>query len=175
MLVLVEQVIALLHVRLGVTVLVTLLAVALVFPMQTVLELNQYQDYMSIAESLLDDYSAEDIAAAALKLMQEGPKALQAQVEETISTDLQNTGGKPGMVRMFLNIGRAQKITVKDIISAIAIEADIPARSIGQISIYEKFTFVEVPEEYAEQVITALHRNYIKGYKINVEPAKLKR
>lgn len=81
----------------------------------------------------------------------------------------------PGMVRLFVNVGRAQRIMVKDIISTIAIEADIPARSIGQISIYDKFTFVEVPEEYAEQVITALHRNYIKGYKINVEPAKLKR
>lgn len=145
--------------------------------LQTVLELNAYQDYMPIAEALLDDYSAEDVAAAAIKLMQEGQKALEApKVEEdTLHMDLSNTGAKPGMVRLFVNVGRAQRIMVKDIISTIAIEADIPARSIGQISIYDKFTFVEVPEEYAEQVITALHRNYIKGYKINVEPAKLKR
>ena len=35
------------------------------------------------------------------------------------------------MVRLFINIGRSQKIMVKDIVSTIAIEADIPARDIG--------------------------------------------
>lgn len=145
--------------------------------MQTVLELNQYQDYMSIAETLLDDYSAEDIAAAALKLMQEGPKALQAQAEDDnadLPLDLKNTGGKPGMVRLFMNLGRAQKITVKDIINAIAIESDIPARDIGLINIYDKFTFVEVPEGVAEKVLGAMHKNTIRGYKVNIEPAKRK-
>lgn len=143
--------------------------------LQTVLELNNYHDYRPIAENLLDDYSAEDIAAAALKLMQEGPKALQADSKENVlSLELQNTGAKPGMVRMFLNVGRAQRITVKDIISSIAIEADIPARCIGMINIYDKFTFVEVPEDVAEKVLNAMHKNTIRGYKVNIEPAKLK-
>lgn len=141
----------------------------------TVLELNAYQDYMPIAETLLDDYSAEDIAAAALKLMQEGNRALEVREEEIISQDLANTGARPGMVRLFMNIGRSQKITVRDIISSIAIEADIPARSIGLINIYDKFTFVEVPEDVAEKVLGAMHRNTIRGYKVNVEPAKVRK
>ena len=142
--------------------------------MQTVLELNAYHDYMPIAESLLDDYSAEEVAAAALKLMQEGVKALEAPQEDVLAKDLQNTGGRPGMVRLFMNIGRSQKIMVKDIVSTIAIEADIPARDIGLINIYDKFTFVEVPEDVAEKVIGAMHKNFIKGYRINIEPAKVR-
>ena len=150
---------------------------AIINKLQTVLELNHFNDYMGIVEALMDDYDPEDIAAAAIKIMQEGAKALEApKPEETTPVlDLTNTGAKPGMVRLFVNVGRAQKIMVKDIISTIAIEADIPARTIGHISIYDKFTFVEVPMETAEQVINALHRNYIKGYKINVEPAKLRK
>ena len=143
--------------------------------MQTVLELNNFQDYMPIAESLLDDYSAEEIAAAALKLMQEGIKALEAPQEDEIAVELKNTGARPGMVRLFMNVGRSQKITVKDIVSTIAIEADIPARDVGLINIYDKFTFVEVPEDVAEKVLGAMHRNTIKGYKINVEPARVRR
>ena len=142
--------------------------------MQTVLELNAYHDYMPIAESLLDDYSAEEVAAAALKLMQEGVKALEAPQEDVLAKDLQNTGGRPGMVRLFMNVGRSQKIMVKDIVSTIAIEADIPARDIGLINIYDKFTFVEVPEDVAEKVIGAMHKNFIKGYRINIEPAKVR-
>ena len=143
--------------------------------MQTVLEMNNFKDYMSIAESLLDDYSAEDVAAAAIKLMQEGNKALEAPVEDIIAPDLQNTGGRPGMVRLFINVGRAQRISVKDIISTIAIESDIPARDIGKIDIYDKFTFVEIPEDVAEKVLGAMHKNTIRGYKINVEPARVRK
>ncbi len=143
--------------------------------MQTVLELNAYHDYMPIAESLLDEYSAEEVAAAALKLMQEGNKALEAPQEDIISRELQNTGGRPGMVRLFMNVGRSQKIMVKDIVSTIAIEADIPARDIGLINIYDKFTFVEVPEDVAEKVIGAMHRNFIKGYRVNIEPARVRK
>ena len=78
------------------------------------------------------------------------------------------------MVRLFMNIGRSQKIMVKDIVSTIAIEADIPARDIGLINIYDKFTFVEVPEDVAEKVIGAMHKNFIKGYRVNIEPAKVR-
>ena len=143
--------------------------------MQTVLELGAYHDYMSIAESLLDDYSAEDVAAAALKLMQEGNKALEAPQEDAVAADLQNTGGRPGMVRLFMNVGRSQKITVKDIISTIAIESDISARDIGLINIYDRFTFVEVPEDVAEKVLGAMHRNTIRGYRVNIEPARVRK
>ena len=32
--------------------------------------------------------------------------------------------------------------------------------------------FVEVPKDIAEKVISVMHRNTIKGYKLNIEPAK---
>jgi len=75
---------------------------------------------------------------------------------------------------MFINIGRSQKITVKDIAQAIAIEADIPGKDIGLINIYDKFSFVEIPADSAEKVLAVMHRNTIKGYKVNIEPAKAK-
>ena len=144
----------------------------IVSKLQSVLDQNNYSDYLPIIGSLLKDYNPEEIAAAAVKLMQEGNKALETPAETTVAPDLGNTGAKPGMVRMFINIGRSQKITVKDIIQSIAIEADVPGKDIGMISIYDKFTFVEVPEDVAEKVIAVMHRNTIKGYKINVEPAR---
>lgn len=141
--------------------------------LQSVLEQNNYADYFSIVETLAKDYDYEQISAAAIKLMQEGSKALEA-AEDSKDTDLGNTGARPGMVRMFINIGRSQKITVKDILQTIAIEADVPGKDIGSINIYEKFTFVEVPESMAEKVLAVMHRNTIKGYKVNVEPARAK-
>lgn len=123
----------------------------IVSKMQSVLDQSNYHDYMPIAASLLKEYDAEDVVAAALKLMQEGNKALEASPEDILAKDLSNTGGRPGMVRLFMNIGRSQKVTVQDIVRTIAIEADIPAKEVGLINIYDKFTFVEVPEDMAEK------------------------
>ena len=146
----------------------------IVSKMQSVLELDQYHDYLPIVEALEKDYDLADIAAAALKLMQEGAKALAEPEEEdsVVPDDLAHTGAKPGMVRLFMNIGRSSKVTVRDIVQSIAIEAEIPARSIGRISIYDKFSFVEVPMEYAEKVLGVMHRNTIRGCRVNMEPAK---
>lgn len=146
----------------------------IVSKMQTILEQDRYQDYLPIVETLEKDYDIQDIAAAALKFMQEGAKALEEPEEEgeSLPDSLANTGAKPGMVRLFINIGRSSRVTVQDIVQSIAIEAEIPARSIGRISIYDKFSFVEVPMEYAEKVLGVMHRNTIRGCRVNMEPAK---
>lgn len=145
----------------------------IVSKMQTILEQDRYQDYLPIVETLEKDYDVQDIAAAALKFMQEGAKALEEPEEEGSLPDaLANTGAKPGMVRLFVNIGRSSRVTVRDIVQSIAIEAEIPARSIGRISIYDKFSFVEVPMEHAEKVLAVMHRNTIRGCRVNMEPAK---
>ena len=136
--------------------------------MYAVLEQDRFHDYKTIVTALMEDYNAEDIAAAALKLMQEGVKATEQEEKPSFG----NTGGRPGMVRLFLNIGRIQRITPEDIVRSFAAEADIPGNVIGLINIYDKFTFVEIPEDIAEKVISVMHRNTIKGYKVSVEPAR---
>lgn len=135
-----------------------------------VLQKNKYAEYLAIVSDVAmeGDYDYADVAAAALKLALEG-------VNEPSGDDrLADTGGAPGMVRLFLNVGRAQKIRPQDIVNAFSSEADIPGDVIGVINIYEKFTFVEVPEDLAERVLSVMHRNTMKGYKVNVEPAKKK-
>lgn len=127
-------------------------------------------DYHPIVADLVNAYDALDIAAAALKLYQEGYKE---KAEENVrNSALAHTGAKAGMTRLFINVGKAQKIRPEDIVRTFAEEADIPGNIIGIINIYDKFSFVEVPEEVAERVLSVMHRNTLKGYRINVEPAK---
>jgi ATP-dependent RNA helicase DeaD len=86
-------------------------------------------------------------------------------------TGFGDTGAEPGMVRLFMNVGRKQKIGVKDVVGAIAGETSMPGRLIGKIDIYDKFTFVEVPEDYAADVLSIMMNNQIKGNRIYIEPA----
>jgi ATP-dependent RNA helicase DeaD len=136
------------------------------------IENGKFTDYHNIVAELVQDYDPLDLAAAALKLSQEGYKEKDKHTTEPDKASYRTTGGEAGMVRLFFNVGKSQNIRPEDIVRTIASEADISGSSIGVINIYDKFTFVEVPEDIAERVITVMHKNTLKGYKVNVELAK---
>ncbi|MDD4568603.1 MAG: DEAD/DEAH box helicase [Tepidanaerobacteraceae bacterium] len=131
-----------------------------------VIEAGGLGKYTQWIERLMEeDYASLDLAAALLKM------TLGKDGEEESYDNLENTGGSPGMARLFINVGRNQKIRARDIVGAIAGETGIPGKLIGTIDIYDKFTFVEVPTEYAADVLSTMKNNQIKGKKINIEPA----
>ena len=133
------------------------------------LEQDAFADYHPIVADLSLDYDPVDIAAAALKLFQEGFKEVAELETQSLSA---SSGAESGMVRLFVNAGRDSNIRPEDIVRTFAGEADIPGSSIGLIKIYSNFSFVEVPEDVAERVVSAMHGNRIKGIKVNVEVAK---
>lgn len=131
--------------------------------------------YISMIENHVndEDYTAMDIAAAFLKMaMRDG-----TDVEGAVAADVDefgDTGAEEGMVRLFINVGRQQKARPGDILGAIAGETGISGRLIGSIDMYDKYTFVEVPREYAKDVLRAMDSVKIKGKSINIEPANRK-
>jgi ATP-dependent RNA helicase DeaD len=132
--------------------------------------------YHSIIEELANDFTPLDLASAALKMSLE----INLVSEESSllnngdELDLNNTGARAGMVRLFMNLGRIENVRPNDIINVIAEEAGVPENIVGTVNIYEKFTFVEVPTEYAERVLYCLQKHYFNGKRLFVAPAKSK-
>ncbi len=117
------------------------------------------------------DFTALDICAAFLK------QAMGTDsVEDATSAmgDFGDTGAEQGMVRLFINLGKNQRIRPGDILGAIAGETGMPGKLIGSIDMFDKYTFVEVPREYAADVIQVMKESKIKGKSINIEPASKK-
>lgn len=79
------------------------------------------------------------------------------------------------MARLFLNIGRSQNVSPGDILGAVAGESGIPGRVVGSIDMYDAYTFVEVPEEYAQIVLDAMKHARIRGKSVHVERAEARR
>jgi ATP-dependent RNA helicase DeaD len=71
-----------------------------------------------------------------------------------------------------MNIGRNQGVTPADIVRGVAEQARIPGGVIGAIDIYDNFTFLEVPGEVAHQVVASMRHAVIKGWNVNLEPAR---
>ena len=119
-----------------------------------------------------EDFTALDFAAAFLKMIMGEDNQ---QIEEKASyQDFGDTGAEAGMVRLFINIGKNQNAKPGDILGAIAGETGMPGKLIGSIDMYDKYTFVEVPKEYAAQVVQVMKDAKVKGKSINIEPANRK-
>ena len=138
-----------------------------------------FQSYLDPVRELAEEYEAVDLAAAVLKLYAE--ETGRATTSETEEDDLARIssgpaprsggGGEGGMTRLFFNIGRNFRVRPQDLVGAIANEANIPGRAIGAIDIMDTYTFVDVPDNMAQQVISAMNSSAVKGRPVNVEVA----
>lgn len=140
----------------------------------TIIEEEDLRDMINLIEKEVNDsdFTAMDIAAAFLKQAVGGVELTNDR--EEWPEDFGDTGAEAGMVRLFVNIGKKQKVKPGDILGAIAGESGMPGKLVGAIDMYDKYTFVEVPKEYGREVLSAMQNAKIKGKSINMEPANNK-
>jgi ATP-dependent RNA helicase DeaD len=75
------------------------------------------------------------------------------------------------MVRFFINVGRKDRVKAKDIVKAIADKTGLSSRAIGKVDVLDKFSFLEIPETSARDVLSRMNGSKIKGRSVNMEPA----
>jgi ATP-dependent RNA helicase DeaD len=57
------------------------------------------------------------------------------------------------MVRLKINKGKTHNIRPNDVVGQIAFHANIPGYTIGRIRIEDKYSYVDIPEDVADQVM----------------------
>jgi ATP-dependent RNA helicase DeaD len=164
------------------------------------IEAGGLDGYLTLAGELGDNYDPVEVAAASLRLWDQARSnaagdngltlagaleaaAMEEQTRATRQTERERSResaatlepGRPrtegGMVRIFVGAGRADGLRPQDLVGAIANEAGVTGRNIGAIDIAPRFSFVEVPEAYASQVVEALSRTTIRGQHVGVRLA----
>jgi ATP-dependent RNA helicase DeaD len=129
---------------------------------------NKHVAYANFIRDLSEHFSFADIAAAAFYMAFGEQKELP--IEEPMARG--KTGG--GVVRLFMTIGRKDKVKVPDIVKSIAEEANIPQHKIGKIDVFDKFTFVEVPAELADRVVRSVDDVIMMGRRVKIQQAQTK-
>ncbi|MEM7539569.1 MAG: DEAD/DEAH box helicase [Chloroflexota bacterium] len=76
-----------------------------------------------------------------------------------------------GMVRLSMDAGKADGVRPGDVVGTIARFAKIPGDTIGAIRIQEDRTFVDVPEQYIEQVLSVRGRYQMRNRPVEIERA----
>jgi ATP-dependent RNA helicase DeaD len=146
------------------------------------------ESYLVVAEELGEDYSPTDLAAAAFKMLLGAPPDEtedKLAIEPDIRQDRepqQGGGGRRrrdrefgperGMTRLYIDVGRDDGVRPADLVGAIANEAGISGQSIGAIELFDKFAFVEVPNNVSDRVLQALKRTRIRNRKVTPSLAR---
>jgi ATP-dependent RNA helicase DeaD len=135
-----------------------------------------------IAEYLQENPVPAEQVAVALALLVQGdapmlmPEERQREMAQTERAEERKTSPRPGskervsramalqlppeegMARFRIELGREHQIKPGNIVGAIANEADINSRHIGRISIYDRYSTVDLPCGIPEETLRLLNR-----------------
>jgi ATP-dependent RNA helicase DeaD len=125
--------------------------------------------YLGLVEELAQESGCDmaEVAAAIAYVARQGKPlvvALEPEPEQVPQPEA-------GMARLFIDAGRRDGVRPGDIVGAIANEAGVPGQAIGAIDIYDRFTFVEVPAQYREQVLARMSKTMIRKREANIRIA----
>lgn len=114
-----------------------------------------------------------DVAAALLKLYTDQNGTQISSMSDI--DDASNYTPEGDMVRFFINIGSESHIQPKHIIESICESTGISGKMVGSIDIFDRYSFVEVPKEFAPEVLKSMKNYTIKGKRINIEKSNARK
>lgn len=153
-----------------------------------IMEKGLDKQYLELAESLIDGRSAPETIAALLKYCFEDDFSPENYNE---IKDYGNSGGsrdnrdfrdnrenrdrpldQAGKSRLFVGMGKQDKMTPKRLVDMIMSKIDIPPRLIRDIQIMETFSFVTVPFDAAEAILRNFHEKGKRSLFSHAKPAR---
>ncbi len=122
--------------------------------------------YYLLVESLLERFSAAEVAAAALLLLdgQASRKAAATRGAAAASASVPES-----WVRLFVSAGQRDDLGPGDILGAITRASGLDGKRVGRIDVRESHSLVEVYESDAKKVIGALNGTTLGGRSLRVD------
>src|SRR6185436_16124272 len=124
--------------------------------------------YLALVEELVEEGLDLSVVAAAAAYLARRERPLDVAVDPE-PAGMPSADG--GMVRLFLNAGRIAGVRPADIVGAIANEAGVPGKEIGSIDINDRFSFVEVPARYHQQILERMSGATLRGRPLEIRVA----
>jgi len=138
-----------------------------------IIEAGDFATFQNMAAELMEATpDAQNLVAALLKhsydeLLDEGN---YRDIEDVKANNVDRTGKS----RLFIALGKKDKMTAKKIVDMIKEKTSVTDKSIKRVEIYENFSFMTVPFAEAEEIVTTFKQEK-RGRKPLIEKAKVRR
>jgi ATP-dependent RNA helicase DeaD len=127
-----------------------------------VVEKGNLEKYIGRVQRLIDqeeEVTSLDIAAALLKMVMKESK----QAEKGLEADRAKGTPREGYTRLFVTMGKKDRLHPRDLVDLVVSSTSIAPGRVGDIELYDKFSFVEVPSENVNEVVEQLGRTSLYG------------
>ena len=75
---------------------------------------------------------------------------------------------EPGMATFRIEVGHQHGVKPGNIVGAIANEADMPAKYMGRIEIYDDYSTIDLPDDMTQELIDHLKTVWVAGQQLNM-------
>jgi len=164
---------------------------ALFEKIRNTLESGEFAARDHTVEKLLDaGFGSTDICSALIHLLLKGTERQAEEIAEDRGPQRQRvrrapregagrppagrrTGSRDGLrrTRLFINVGHMDEVSPGQIAGAIYNSAELPEGAIGAIDIYDRSSYVEIPDELVEQAISGVEGATLRGRKLRMDVA----
>lgn len=127
------------------------------------IEADNYKKFVPLATELDDEFNLVDVAAALMNIIYDKEVSFE-YTENAIDS-------KSAYTRIFINVGRKDKLNPKSLLQFFTSVADLHKDVIGNIDILEKFSFVDINEGVVSSLIAKATGKKLCGRKVNIEIA----
>lgn len=107
-------------------------------------------------EPLLTEYDAIEVAAAALRLLEQQRPARATAATASVQP----------MQRLFVNLGDKDGVRAQELVNAVTTEAGIPGSQIGKVEVRDTHSLVEVAASVAALVADKLTGSVVRGRRV---------
>lgn len=130
------------------------------------LEKDEYKRFIPLAAELDDEFNLVDVTAALMSIV----------YSKEVSFDYteNSIGEKTDFIRLFLTVGRMDKLNPKELLQFFSENANTNKTDIGDIDILDKFTFVDVRHDAAQRIIENCGGKRLCRRKVKIEISKRK-
>lgn len=127
--------------------------------------------YYLLVESLLDRFTAAEVAAGALLLLDRAAagKGADTRAAGRATGHAADQGVPEPWSRLFVSCGKRDEIGPRELLGAITSESGIKGSRVGRIDVRESHSLVEVRESDAARVIAALNGTTLGGRALRVD------
>ncbi len=125
------------------------------------LEKEDYKKFLPITQELDEEFNLVDVAAALMNIVYS--KEISYEYTENF------IGSEDSYVRLFLTIGRMDKVNPKLILQFFNDTASVGKELVGDIDIMEKFSFIDVSEKAVDAILKKSSGKKLGGRRVRIE------
>lgn len=132
------------------------------------LKKDDYNEYSFISKALLDEgYEAAKIIEVLSSMILN--LSINEVTKENLNVKLDNKNITGDMTRLIIFLGKNDRVSASNIVCALAEEVGLTGNMVGKIDVLDKFSFVDVPSEYANLAVEKLSVAKIRNQNVKIE------